>query len=281
MQVTELSIVARGAACLDRAELTALRQRSIPRFAATLRPQLLKQSDEQTLAAAVALDRAIESFSPDESPDFSAWSIVSASRYFGRTAFAAVIDKYQIDGAWGVSVHGIPHCSPHALASSLSLALASRGPCLGAAGTTGKELQAILAAAALFTRAGILGAWFVVSGWSGDAVSGLPAPEARCHAIALALVPAATSLPPTPSRGRIRIEPARAETEGLPSRDVLLCLASNQEQGLQMELCGGGIKADLELFPAAQVIGTIPRSIEGRGEGINLPLPPGEGRGEG
>lgn len=189
----ELPIVAYDAASLSIADLAELRQHSIERFSSSLRPQLLKHSDEQTLAAAVALDRAIASMQAlDTRQDFSQWAVISATRYLGRTAFAAVIDKYKMDGPWGVSVQVIPHTSPHALASSLSLALASHGPCLGAGAAPGNEIEAIFTAATLLERAEVAGAWIVFSGWTGesktDSDSGSGSPP-DCQAAVLALLP--------------------------------------------------------------------------------------------
>lgn len=251
MQATQLSIVAYGAACLDREDLTAIRQQSTPRFAAALRPQLLKHSDDQTLAAVVALDRAIDQM--DGTPDFSAWAVVSATRYLGRTAFAAVIDKYKIDGPWGVSVQAIPHTSPHALASSLSLALASHGPCLGAGSAPGKELQAILTSAALLTRVDVAGAWLVLSGWSDETRDGSPGERTRCHAAALALASnTAAHAPTTRSVGRIVIEPEGAEHGTAEPSDFLLWLTSGQGRGRPIEIVGGRLRLQLELFAAGE-----------------------------
>ncbi|HQU42972.1 MAG TPA: hypothetical protein PK867_09175, partial [Pirellulales bacterium] len=160
----ELTVFAYGAARLSIAELADLRQRSIERFSAQLRPQLLKHSDEQTLAAAAALDRAVGQMPWCES--FADWAVVSATQYLGRTAFAAVIAKYKNDGPWGVSVQVIPHTSPHALASTLSLALASHGPCIGAGTAPGEERHALLTAATLLERPEVAGVWVVFSGWS-------------------------------------------------------------------------------------------------------------------
>src|SRR5690348_4191012 len=138
----ELAVLAHGAARLSVSELAQLRQQSIERFSAQLRPQLLKHSDEQTLAAAVALDRAVGQMPWCET--YADWAVVSATQYLGRAAFAAVIAKYKVDGPWGVSVQVIPHTSPHALASTISMGLASHGPCIGAGTAPGEESRALL-----------------------------------------------------------------------------------------------------------------------------------------
>lgn len=262
MQSTELLIVAHGAACLSGDDLTAIRQQSVPRFAARLRPQLLKHSDEQTLAATVALDRAIDHLCQDELLDFSSWGVVSATRYLGRTAFAAVIDKYKIDGPWGVSVQAIPHTSPHALASSLSLALASHAPCLGAASAPGKELQALLTSATLLRRPDVGGVWLVLSGWHGELLENSFDSQPHCHAAVLALVPPkAAYVATTKPSGRVIIEPADAKC-GISEPIDLLHELTTVSRGRRLQLFGGGLRVSLELFATGYA------------------LPPAEGRGE-
>lgn len=192
-----LAIVAHGSAALTAAELAAVRQsptdgvspRLGPRFH-KLKPQFLKHSEEQTLSALVAVAAALEA--GDVTDDFDRWAIVSSTRYLARTAFAAVIDKYQVDGPWGVSVQAIPHGTPHAVASTLSLALGIHGPSIGAGGAAGDESQALLSAAGLLQNPRWPGAWLLFSAWSSAAqaemVDSNSTAEATCNAAALAVV---------------------------------------------------------------------------------------------
>jgi hypothetical protein len=254
-QASGLAIVARGTASLTVAELADVRMRAIERFSASLRPQLLKHSDEQTLAAAVALDRAIAQMETGEhNLDFSRWAIVSATRYLGRAAFATVIDKYKIDGPWGVSVQVIPHTSPHALASSLSLAIASHGPCLGAGASPGEETEAILTAATLLARPEVAGAWLVISGWSdttpGPSRSGA---DTRCLAAVLALVPP-SSVDAIPPVGQVCIRPAAVQSAVNPSSDRMpadllewLVAGCGRGGALIAQMIRGGLELQIEL----------------------------------
>lgn len=191
----DLAILAGGRANLSLADIAAARQTVAGKFSAALKPQLLKHSDPQTLSAIEALSAATHQLGCSQDIDlgggFADWAIISATQYLGRSAFAAVIEKYQIDGPWGVSVQVIPHTSPHAVASTLSLALASHGPCIGVGAAPGEEPQALLTAATLLERPEIPGAWLVLSGWlqeqaTDDACQ--PAVEGRCRAVALAVV---------------------------------------------------------------------------------------------
>lgn len=191
----DLAILAEGMASLSLDKIAAARQTVGGKFSAALKPQLLKHSDPQTLSAIDALSAATDQLGRfddfDLSGAFGDWAIISATQYLGRSAFAAVIEKYQIDGPWGVSVQVIPHTSPHAVASTLSLALASHGPCIGVGAAPGEEPQALLTAATLLQRPEIPGAWLVLSGWLPEQTTDdarQPAVEGRCQAAALAVV---------------------------------------------------------------------------------------------
>lgn len=192
-----LAIVAHGSAALTAAELAAVRQspsdgvspRLGPRFH-KLKPQFLKHSEEQTLAALAAVSAALET--GEVAHDFDRWSIVSSTRYLARTAFAAVIDKYQVDGPWGVSVQAIPHGTPHAVASTLSLALGIHGPSIGVGAAAGDESQALLSAASLLQNPHWPGAWLLFSAWSSEAPAEVVDSHSKavptCIAAALAVV---------------------------------------------------------------------------------------------
>lgn len=215
-RAVELAIVAQGTASLSPFELAVMRQQSIERFPAVLRPQFLKHSDEQTLAALTALSNAIDRSNLGD--DFQNWAIVSSTRYLGRTAFAAVIDKYQIDGPWGVSVQVIPHTTPHAVAGTVSLALGSHGPSIGAGAAIGEEGQGLLSAAALLQRSGIGGAWLLFTAWSDSAIKSAvePSSQPTCTAAALAVVDARQELScKYRSLGRIEVEPFAVDLCGV------------------------------------------------------------------
>lgn len=192
----ELSIVALARSSLAAAELASMRQQSFEKLPTLLRPQFLKHSDGQTLAALEAVATAVAEFPPGS--DFDDWAIVSASRYLGRETFAAAIDKYQVDGPWGVSVHVIPHTTAHAVAGTLSLALNCHGPCIGAAAAPGEEVPAVMSLAALLRRPAVAGAWFVTTGRDESG--------RYCQAAGLALVNANHAPINVEAIGRIRID---------------------------------------------------------------------------
>ncbi|HEX7448737.1 MAG TPA: hypothetical protein VF306_14390 [Pirellulales bacterium] len=191
-----LGIVAYGTAALTARELDGIRHPLNdgaspglgPRFH-RLKPQFLKHSEEQTLAALAATSAAFDRF--DLTDNFGPWAIVSSTRYLARDAFAAVIDKYRVDGPWGVSVQTIPHGSPHAVASTLSLALGIHGPCIGVGAAAGDEPQALLSAASLLRDPKRPGAWLVFTAWSPESppnAGGSSMTQATCLAAALAVV---------------------------------------------------------------------------------------------
>src|SRR5205823_5171037 len=123
--------------------------------------------------------------------DFSNWAIVSSSRNLGRSAFATVIDNYRSEGPWGVSVQVIPHCTAHAIAGTISLALASHGPCIGAGSGSVGELDALLSVASILRQANWCGAWVVFTGWSPELaidLTGRPTSDSICLATAIAVM---------------------------------------------------------------------------------------------
>ncbi|HEY4234108.1 MAG TPA: hypothetical protein VGM76_11815 [Lacipirellulaceae bacterium] len=209
----ELSIVASGAARMTMPELAALRKESLPNLPVPLSPLLLRHSDEQTLAALAAISKATKSIAM-ASKDFRDWAIVSSSRSLGRGAFAAVVDKYRSEGPWGVSVQVIPHCTAHAVAGTLSLAIGSHGPC---SGTGGREVDAVLSAASILRQPGWCGAWIVFSAWLPELAidtSGRPTSDSICMAAAIAVTRQRSAC----SLGTIRIAAPRAAD--LASRDA-------------------------------------------------------------
>ena len=144
----EFSILAHGKACLTFDELAALRTEPLTGFPAALAPQLLKHSDEQTLASLVAV-RARRWPGELERTDFSRWGVVSSSRYIGRSSQAAVINKYKVDGPWGVSVQAVPHRMPHSVPGTLGLALRNHGPSISVGGGPDDQTDVLLSLAGL------------------------------------------------------------------------------------------------------------------------------------
>lgn len=172
-------------------ELSAVRLRPELRFPAQVTPQFLKNSDFQTIASLTAVYQAISSMSQAPAT-FREWGVVSASRYIGRSAFAATLHRYQTDGPWGVSVQITPHNLLHSVSSTISLALQCQGPCLGAGGGPRSEVDALLLAANLLTDPARSGVWMTWSYWDPELQideQGKPTSQSSCIAMAFALQP--------------------------------------------------------------------------------------------
>jgi hypothetical protein len=168
-----------------------LRQRPGADDAARLPANLLKHSDEQTIAALAAVLRAIADFRMPL--DFFAdWGIVSAPCFLGRSALANALDQFAVDGPWGISPHLIPHRSQHAVSGTISLALNIRGPNFGAGGGSDGPTEGLLSAAALLAENSIPGVWVTVTGWDPDLLPGKDNSRCACWAVALALVSRST-----------------------------------------------------------------------------------------
>jgi hypothetical protein len=185
----QLSIVAGGTARLTMEELAESRRELLQCLPRPLSSQLLRHSDEQTLTSLMAISEAIRTANMTDT-DFHDWAVASSSRNLGRSAFAAVIDKYREQGPWGVSVQVIPHCTAHAVSGTISLALNCHGPCIGAGGGVDGEIESLISTACILRRPGWFGAWIVFSGWSPELTidsAGRPTSDSLCLAAAIAV----------------------------------------------------------------------------------------------
>lgn len=174
---------------LDQAAVAERRRQPGSLRASPLPANLLRHSDEQTIAALAAVLAAVEDFRLAD--DFADWGVVASTRFVGRPAVTQTIARFKSEGPWGVSPHVIPHRSPHSVPGTLSQALSLHGPNFAAGGGPGGEAEALLAAVALLHGAGVPGVWVVLSRLTPendcDASTGRPAADVESHAVALAL----------------------------------------------------------------------------------------------
>ena len=109
---------------------------------------LVKHADDQTIVALAVTFRTIERHQLIGT-DFRDWAVLASPRYLGRSSLAGSLQRYQSEGAWGVSPHLIPHRSMHAVSGSISQALGIHGPNLGVGGGPTGAAEIFMAAAAL------------------------------------------------------------------------------------------------------------------------------------
>jgi hypothetical protein len=198
-------------------EFPALRQRPGPAASDPLPASFLKHCDEQTLAGLAAVYRAIGQHGLTATA-FTAWGVVAAPRYFGRTAMAQALHRFALEGAWGISPHLVPHRSLHSLSGTLSQALTIHGPNFGVGGGPGGAAEALAMTAAYLAGGDVPGVWLVLTGYEPELIPrepGSPAapegvsPPPLCGALALAL----TVSPPDYHGLQLRICPRAG---GLP-----------------------------------------------------------------
>ena len=121
-----------------------------------LSPSLLKQCDDQTVAALAALDRA-----GGRRIGTDSWGMVACPCRPGRRRLTEVIAKYRADGPWSVTPHFIPHAILHSMPGLLTQALRRHGPAAGVGGTPGADADALRAAAAWLAGGDLPGLWLV------------------------------------------------------------------------------------------------------------------------
>jgi hypothetical protein len=153
-------------------------------------PSLLRYADEQTIVGTAAVFTAIEGMGSHPAR-FEGWGVVAASRFLGRANLALALRSFMAEGVWGTSPHLIPHFALHSASGTISLALGSHGPNLGAGGGLHAACEGFLTALTWLSTGVAPGVWLVLSGWSPELV---PDPGAsalqsgECLGLALALV---------------------------------------------------------------------------------------------
>jgi hypothetical protein len=226
----------------------------------------LKHSDEQTIVGLAAVFQAIRDFDL-VGTSFSRWGVLAAPRFLGRMCLAAALQRFLLEGAWGVSPHLIPHRSLHSLSGTVSQALQIHGPNFGVGGGSQAAGEIMLAAAALLCDGQAPGVWVVISGWHPEPILDpptgplpLPGPrpaDAAYGAAALAL----TACPPAWQGPSLKIHAPIGSPDlngkaangilgnGLPSRPPTFQLetlldalagAASQSTTWRFE-CGGGM----------------------------------------
>jgi hypothetical protein len=188
--VVPCDVVAYGSVRASAAEVRELRQNLLLPSGERLSPAFLKHAEDQTVAGLVAVCRAITDHHLTKEY-FDDWGVLGAPRYLGRVAMMSAIQKFVLEGAWGLSPHLIPHRLLHALSGCVSQALKIRGPNFGVGGGPSGVGEALLAAAAMLDGARVPGLWVVLTGCNpepnterGDRADGTCA----FNALALALV---------------------------------------------------------------------------------------------
>jgi len=158
---------------------------------------LVKHADDQTIVALAVTCATIERHQL-VGTDFRDWGVLASPRYLGRSSLATSLQRYETEGAWGVSPHLIPHRSMHAVSGSISQALSIHGPNLGVGGGFNGAAEIFMAAAALLADKKLPGLWVIVTGFDPEPhledlrrqpLNGQFKMRIRCNGLALALTP--------------------------------------------------------------------------------------------
>jgi hypothetical protein len=200
-------------------QFPALRQKPGPVYGQPPTAAFLKHLDEQTLAGLAAVFQAIHDHSLGTT-SFADWGILAAPRFLGRANLAVALHRFQLEGAWGISPHLIPHHSLHSLSGTVSQALHCHGPNFGVGGGPHAAEEGILTAAALLAGDQVPGVWLILTGFYPEQLPqdpSKPAPGGNghaaagpvCGATALALV---GSRPGSPCQ-KLQVAPAAKSAE--------------------------------------------------------------------
>jgi hypothetical protein len=180
----------------------------------------LKHADEQTVVALAAVFRAVHHFDLAQTC-FHHWGVIAASCFLGRATLAVALQRFTLEGAWGVSPHLIPHRSLHSVSGTISQALQVHGPNFGVGGGPGSTSEALLVAGALLARDRLPGLWVVLTGWDAEPVLDLRGgPSANGHKTAKACAALALALAADqPGRPGPRLHVGAGASDRPPSRN--------------------------------------------------------------
>lgn len=169
------AVTGAGRATFTEVDAPAVRSKLQAELTVEKRPLNLKNADDQSVVGLLAVREACRHKTSNQ--EMSEWGVIAAPRTPGRSTIISALERYQSEGAWGISPHVVPHFSLHSLAGLLSVALDIRGPNLGVGGLAGCEGEAWLISSAWLNEGMVPGLWVVMTGWAG----------ATCKGIALAM----------------------------------------------------------------------------------------------
>jgi hypothetical protein len=220
--------------------LPALRQKPSPLTGEPLPAAFWKHADEQTVVGLTAVFDAIRQHQLDPG-SFSDWGILAAPRFLGRAALAVALNRFTLEGAWGISPHLIPHRSLHSISGTVSQALKIQGPNFGVGGGPNAAGEALLVAGGMIADERLPGVWVILTGFEPeltpvnpaetDAVSAADLPSAAT-AVVLALMREGAST----ARRRLRLGCDAGPVEELNQYGTASCWPSFSLQALKEAL---------------------------------------------
>jgi hypothetical protein len=190
--VVPCDVIAHAGVRATAADVQHLRQNFLLPSGERLPPGFLKHAEDQTVTGLAAVCQAIGNFQLAKY-NFNDWGVLGAPRFLGRVAMHGAIQRFLVEGAWGISPHLIPHRLLHAVSGTVSLALKIHGPNFGVGGGPSGVSESFLAAAALLEGARLPGLWVVLTGCDPEPnteAAGGPDRASVCNALAFALVAA-------------------------------------------------------------------------------------------
>jgi hypothetical protein len=189
----QAAVLAGASASAPLADFPAMRK-SPPRFPGVDLPgHFLKHAEEQTVIGLEAVRRAVERFGLDTREQI-AWGIIGAPRFMARMAGAHILTRFAASGGPSVPPHALAQNSLHSVSGAASIALGIHGPNVGLGGGPGAIYDGLTTALTWFDSQSCPGIWLIITQWDPEPIpdgQGLATNEPVCHAVALALKPAA------------------------------------------------------------------------------------------
>jgi hypothetical protein len=204
--LAQATVAAAGTISLALADVEALRanpgSEAQPAVAKALR-----NADEQTVAGAVALLRAIASRGWS-AESFRNWAIIGCPRFLGRMIITGLLTRYFEDAKYSINPHVIPNYSLHSTSGAVSVGFTMHGPNFGVGGGPGNLPEGLLTGLSLVGEGRHPGVWVLLCEFDPEPrpdKAGKPTNAVNVHAVAFALTNEASPLRDQASPLRLRL----------------------------------------------------------------------------
>jgi hypothetical protein len=243
--LAEAAVAAVGCISLPLTEVEALRTNP-----GATRPQVaktLRNAEEQTVVAAVALARAVESRGWQDK-SFADWGVIGCPRFLGRMIITSTIVRFFEDPKFSISPHIIPNFSLHSPSGTVSVGFGMRGSNFGVGGGPRGVPEGLLTALSVMVEDRLPGLWLLLSEFDPEPRpdrAGKATNAANVHSVALALTSA------DDHGGRLRlVRTLSASSEKVPTvHELVQALNAGAESTIRCPVEGLGI-IEFERGPA-------------------------------
>ncbi len=156
------TVAACGAVSLPLTEIEALRVKPSPSLDRPQVSKTLRNSDEQTVAAVVALLQTVQRRGWQDR-SFADWGILGCPRFLGRMIVTCVTSRFFSDPKYSINPHVIPNFCLHSPSGTASVALGMHGRNFGVGGGPVNVPEGLLTALSVMMERRLPGLWLLLT----------------------------------------------------------------------------------------------------------------------